>query len=125
MLIGTFVKLEFERPETLVVNALVDSFCIHALNLNQFFQQDGGSDILRAGAFTNDAYAPLPSDARRNKLMRAMQQRVSPLGRSLMAARRVRSTERREAFIILTAEVERFTRHLHPSLRRAWKYCPD
>jgi hypothetical protein len=125
MLIGTFVKLEFERVETMVANALVDSFCIHALNLNQFFQQDGGPDTLRAGDFTDNAYAPRPYDARRKKLMRAVQQRVTPVSRSLIAAGRVGSSERREAFIMLTAEVERFTRHLHPSLRGAWKYCPE
>lgn len=71
MLFGTFEHLQNPAPNIVVANALMESFCMHARALLDFFDNTQG---LQAREFAETTYSPLPkgqlgiSDALTEKL---------------------------------------------------------
>ena len=132
MLVYTFEKLLL--VEHLVesslqagqVNALIEAFCIHARNLDEFFQGSGRGDTLMAETFAASEYTPLMSDRERKDLVRKINKQISHLTeqRTSEAEEKIGTADRAKLFYILIAEADNFTRHLQPHLRRAWKYAP-
>jgi hypothetical protein len=60
MLIHTYSRLTGGSLVSFDVNALIEAFCVHARNLNEFFQSSGTwPDSLHAKSFTTD-YKPGP-----------------------------------------------------------------
>ena len=132
MLVYTFDKLLL--VEQLVerslqpgqVNALIEAFCIHARNLDEFFQGSGRGDTLKAELFADGEYAPLTNDKERKDLVRKINKQISHLTeqRTSEIKEKIGTADRAKLFYILIAEADNFTRHLQPHLRRAWKYAP-
>ena len=61
------------------VNALIEAFCIHARNLDEFFQGSGRGDTLKAETFADNEYTPLASDKDRKELVRKINKQISHL----------------------------------------------
>jgi hypothetical protein len=52
-------------------NALIESFCIHARNLNEFFLENGKDDTLKASSFATTDYR-LPDNGLERRTLFAM-----------------------------------------------------
>jgi polyphosphate kinase len=132
MLVYTFDKLLLvEQPverslQAGQVNALIEVFCIHARNLDEFFQGSGRGDTLKAETFADGEYTPLMSDKERKNLVRKINKQISHLTeqRTSEAKEKIGTADRAKLLYILIAEADNFTQHLQPHLRRAWKYAP-
>jgi hypothetical protein len=121
MLIRTHGLLIGIGLEPAVGNALIESFCVHARNLDEFFQSTGNwPDSLKASSFTTD-YKPGPSLPK--ALKTRMNQQITHLswGRAHDPNKLVNATERHQMFLMLVAEAVHFGEHLKPEFR-GWKY---
>jgi hypothetical protein len=123
MLIRTHGLLIATGLERTVANALIESFCIHARNLDEFFQSSGGRrpDTLKASSFTTN-YVPLRSLPK--ALKTRINQQITHLssGRTHNPHELVNQTDRHQMFIMLVSEAVHFGEHLKPEFR-GWKYC--
>jgi hypothetical protein len=132
MLIYTFDKLllvEQLVPRTFQagqVNALIETFCLHARKLNEFFQSSGRDDTLKAATFADSRFRQRPNDKERKDLIIKINKQISHLTehRTSVAAEKIGSADRAKLYSILIAEADNFTRHLQPHLSHAWKYVP-
>ena len=131
MLIYTFDKLLLVEPlvgpryQAGQVNALIEAFCFHARNLDEFFQ-GSRRDALKAVNFADGEYQPRPNDKERKDLMSKVRKQIAHLTeqRTSEAMEKIGTVERTKVFYTLIAEADNFTRHLQPQLRHAWKYAP-
>ena len=132
MLIYTFDKLLLVEPlvprslQAGQVNALMEVFCIHARNLDEFFQGSGRPGTLQAKTFADSRYKPRPNDKERKNLISKINKQISHLTeqRTSVAEEKISTPDRARLYSILIAEVDNFTRHLQPHLRPAWKCVP-
>jgi hypothetical protein len=130
MLVYTFDKLLLVEPlvtrsfQAGQVNALIEAFCIHARNLDEFFQCSGQGNTLKAATFADSRYKPRPNDKERKNLLSKISRQISRLTeqRTSVADEKISSADRAMLYSILIAEADNFTRHLQPHLRPAWKY---
>jgi hypothetical protein len=106
--------------------ALIEAFCIHARNLDEFFQGSRRPDTLKAKAFADGEYKPLPSDKERKHLLAKINKQIAHLTeqRTSVAAEKIGDRDRLMLHSILIAEADNFTRHLQQDLRPDWKYVP-
>jgi polyphosphate kinase len=114
-------SLRFTRKEWFEV------FCIHARNLDEFFQGSRRADSLKAKTFADGKYKPLPRDKERKDLIAKINKQIAHLTeqRTSMAAEKIGPAERARLHSILIAEADSFTRHLLPKLRLDWEYVPS
>jgi hypothetical protein len=105
-------------------NALIEAFCIHARNLNEFFvEQSSHRDILKASSFADSNYKRPRTTKRRRALFAKINKQISHLTNKRTSAARYKIDDKqREAmFTLLYADLKRFDLHLKPKLRRKWK----
>lgn len=115
LLVEQLVRRSFQAGQ---VNALIVTFCIHARNLDEFFQGAGRADTLKAETFADSEYTPLESDKERKDLVRKINKQISRLTeqRTSEAKEQIATADRAKLFYILIAEADNFTRHLQPYL---------
>jgi hypothetical protein len=108
-------------------NALMEAFCVHARNLDEFFQAAGKDNTLKAKKFTGSHYKPIPSDDERKRLIKKIQRPIAYLSkkRTAVPMEKIDFEDRAKLFSILIREVDNFTRFLKPELRLAWEYPPS
>lgn len=119
------VKYEFEmlrdtyaqigsHNDPIIANALIESFCVHARGLFEFFQKTNG-----ARKYADAAYTPFAGgdETRRGQLTRKLNNQVSHVmdGRTADPSLKIGDTERAEMFALLSAEYANFTAHLLPA----------
>ena len=123
LLVEQLVERRFQAGQ---VDALIEAFCIHARNLDEFFQGSGRADTLNAKTFANSRYMPRPNDKERKNLISRINKQISHLTeqRTSVAEEKVGPADRAKLYSILITESDNFTRHLQPHLRSAWKYVP-
>jgi polyphosphate kinase len=123
LLVERLVERSFQAGQ---VNALIEAFCVHARNLDEFFQGSGRADTLKAQTFADSRYKPRPNDKERKDIMRKINKQISHLTeqRTSVVEEKFGPADRAKLYSILIAEADNFTRHLQPDLRRAWKYVP-
>jgi hypothetical protein len=132
MLVYTFDKLLLVEPlvprsfQAGQVNALIEAFCIHARNLDEFFQGSGRGDTFKAATFADSRYKPRLHNKERKNLISRINKQISHLTeqRTSVADEKIGSGDRARLYSILIAEADNFTRHLQPHLRPAWRYVP-
>ena len=131
MLIYAFDKLLLVEPlvgrsfQAGQVNALIEAFCLHARNLDEFFQGSGRGDTLKAATFADSDYKPCPNDKERKDLISKIRKQVSHLTEQRTSVEeKFGPADRAKLYSILISEADNFTRHLQPHLRRSWKYAP-
>jgi hypothetical protein len=121
LLVEQLVPRSFQAGQ---VNALIEAFCLHARNLNEFFQGSGRDDTLKAATFADNRYKPRPSDKERKALISKINRQISHLTeqRTSVGEEKISSADRARLYSVLIAEADNFTRHLQPHLRSAWRY---
>src|SRR5215471_16068857 len=121
LLVEQLVPRSFQAGQ---VNALIEAFCLHARNLNEFFQGSGRDDTLKAATFADNRYKPRPSDKERKALISKFNRQISHLTeqRTSVGEQKISSADRARLYSVLIAEADNFTRHLQPHLRSAWRY---
>jgi hypothetical protein len=104
------------------INVLIEAFCIHARNLDEFFQGTGDRDTLRARKFADSFYRPLPRDDERKRIIKKIHKQIAHLSkkRTSAPAEKIDIEDRAQLSSILAAEADNFTRHLLPELQPAW-----
>jgi hypothetical protein len=113
-----------EIKDRVVINALIESFCTHARNLNEFFlERSGWRDSLKASAFTDVAYKPPRRTKRRIALFDKINQQITHLTvkRTSNVRQKIGPRYRDEMYKTLYADLLKFNRHLRPRLRRKWR----
>jgi hypothetical protein len=73
LLVEPLVPRNFQAGQ---VNTLIEAFCTHARNLDEFFQGSGRGDTLTAVTFADSWYKPCPND---KELLGKIRKQVSHL----------------------------------------------
>ena len=105
-------------------NALIESFCVHARNLNEFFlEYSNRPDTLKASSFTDDGYKLPRRTKKRRALFIKIDKQIAHLTkqRTAMARRKIGDPQRELMFAFLYDDLRNFDRHLKRALRRKWK----
>lgn len=115
------------RVDRRIINALVEAFCIHARNLDEFFQGTGLTDTLSSDTFADDQYRPRLSDEERKRLKTIINRHITPLTehRTSEPRENIGSEDRTRLYGLLVDEADHFTRHLLRELQPAWDYVPS
>jgi hypothetical protein len=119
MLAETHKRLLAGKGDAVLENALIESFCTHARNLNEFFLEVGLGDTLKASDFTLGDYKwPSDSDKRR-ALITTINKQLPHLNdqRTLVAQEKIGEQDRTAVYELLVADFKNFTHHLKPELR--------
>ena len=109
--------------DTALNNALIESFCIHARNLDEFFQ--GSSrfpDTLRAGDFAIESYRYLTNGPIRRGLVNKIKKQIAHITDDRVGADKIDDADRRLLLVVLLAELQNFSIHLKPGLQEVWPY---
>lgn len=122
MLAGTFAKLEQGAADTIVRNALIESFCIHARSLIDFFNNEQG---VHASVFTADSYVPFSQGKIRSVLSEKLNTQIAhlTLRRTSDSARKIDDVARRELLDGLASALRDFTQHLKPEYAALWNHA--
>jgi hypothetical protein len=124
MLGATLEKLKTGGlPDRKTANALIESFCIHARNLNEFFLENGKEDTLKASSFATSDYRRPDNPEDRRTLFANINKQISHLteARTTVEKDMIGDEQREAMFALLYADLWNFHRHLKPELRPAWK----
>jgi len=125
MLGSTLKKLNSrDFPDIKTANALIESFCIHARNLNEFFLENGRDDTLKASSFATSDYKTPENTAERRELFAKINKQISHLTEAratTVEAEKIGTPERNAMYALLYDDLDNFDRHLNPELRPAWK----
>lgn len=112
MLRGTYACIGHIN-ERVVAFALIESFCIHARGLIEFFEDRRG-----ARKYTDTAYVPFSggNKTRRTQLKRKLNNQVAHVmeGRTSDQAQKVGPADQSELLALLDAELLHFRAHLLP-----------
>jgi hypothetical protein len=110
--------------DNVITNALTESFCLHARNLDEvFLETNNRSDTLTASSFTTSDYLPPDSPDDRRALFKKINKQISHLTteRTSVPEEKIGQAEREEMYGWIYALLEYFDDHLRPELRRVWK----
>lgn len=114
MLNGTFNRIGHFDTDAVVANALIESFCVHARALFEFFDKTRG-----ARKFTITTYKPFDGGdpVRREALTRKLNNQVSHVmdSRTAVASEKIGPADRAEMHSLLNAEFKKFEAGLSPA----------
>jgi hypothetical protein len=119
MLVGTRECIHAGEAETIKYNALVESFCIHARLLIDFFENrrvDG------AGTFAEPTYIAFEDGRLADSLLKKISTQVGHLSlkRTVDPSKMIDHATLEQIFLRLAAEIANFRRHLKPEYRSLW-----
>jgi hypothetical protein len=119
MLAETHQRLLAAIGDTVIQNALIEAFCTHARNLNEFFLEVGWDDALRASDFTVGDYKWPQNTEERKELIAKINKQISHLTdhRTLTAQEKIGERDRTALYELLVADFKNFTQHLRSELR--------
>jgi hypothetical protein len=122
MLFATFELLRLPASNVVVGNALIESFCMHARALIDFFDNTQG---LEAREFTDAAYRPLPKDQLgiSDTLINKLNTQIAHLTKKRVDAPslKIGVTDRQNLRDGLLRALRHFEQHLLPSHRGQWQ----
>jgi hypothetical protein len=100
------------HPDGTIKNALIESFCIHARALVEFFEKDDG-----ARKYTDNGYSPGWDKTRIAHLVRTLNHQVALLlyGRTADPSQKLNRADQAELKTVLLDELTRFKAHLLPA----------
>jgi hypothetical protein len=120
MLITTFARLEQGGTgDQILNNALIESFCIHARGLIDFFNGAKGSPVQ---SFVDGNYVAFPRGQPRGDLIKKINTQIAHLTSDRRSRDKIDVADRRELLVVLRAEVQNFSRHLKPEFSSGWKW---
>jgi hypothetical protein len=111
MLLATFIRLLVPVPDTAVSNALIESFCIHARNLDDFFRGRRGA---KAETYATASYRAYIGGGISNDLDKKVNTQIAHLteARTSDPAEKIGPQDRLDLVKTLLAEVHNFAQHL-------------
>src|SRR5271169_1231212 len=115
MLISTFALLETGVPDQRFINALIESFSVHARNLCDFFYQRTSNtrqSDAKSANFVVDSYVNFANGAPRSDLTDKFDKQIAHISYLRIGAAKIDPADRREVFLALMAEIQNFARHL-------------
>ncbi|HET9935944.1 MAG TPA: hypothetical protein VFQ29_05750 [Methyloceanibacter sp.] len=124
MLHETRKALNGERvSDQIITNALMESFCGHARNLNEFFVEVLRDDTLKASSFATADYGRPMNSADRQTLFKKINKQISHLTieRTSVPEEKIGSADREQMYGWIYALLEHFAKHVRPELRSSWK----
>jgi hypothetical protein len=115
MLKSTFALLQNGADSQVIANALIESFCLHARILVDFFKGHGGA----AAAEFADGYEPFKGGNIRAELITKLNTQIAHLTyqRTAVDAQKIETSDRAELFSALTREIEFFCTRVKPEFR--------
>jgi hypothetical protein len=119
MLGETYTRLLVQVPDKVIANALVESFCIHARILIEFFSKARG-----ANTYTTKKYVVTKRYEKLNRQINNQIAHILDEGRSVHALKKIGPVERQELFELLRDDIEVFKQNLAP-LYKGYKALPD
>ena len=122
MLIRTFALLEAGVPDQRLVNALIESFSVHARILCDFFSSAKRTYETDAKSidFVDEGYISFANGVPRKALTDKFDKQIAHVSYSRIGAEKIGQEDRREVFLVLAAEIQNFARHLKPELRASY-----
>jgi hypothetical protein len=104
-------------------NAFIETFCLHARNLIEFFERRGDYG---PHSFTDAAKFNLNSGVLSVRTLRRINQQISHLNkrRTDDARQKINGDRLNEMHRAIEAEIERFVQHLKPEWQGMWKARP-
>ena len=110
MLLATFNQLKRPR-DPVTANALIDSFCIHARNLDDFFLGRRGA---KATTYAKPSYTPYIDGGISEKLDKKLNTQIAHLtdARTSDPTKKIDPKDRLDLVRTLLAEVHNFAKHL-------------
>jgi hypothetical protein len=111
MLLATFVWLQTPLSDTVLVNALIESFCIHARNLDDFFLGRRGA---KAQTYATSTYVPYAAGRISSALDKKLNTQIAHLtdARTSDPAQKIGPKDRFDLVATLLAEVHNFAKNL-------------
>lgn len=121
MLFGTYERLEVPSSDLVCGNALIESFCLHARQLLDFFNNEQG---LRANEFTTAQYVPLTSAVVgvSETLAQKLNTQIAHLTkkRVSVSTEKIGADDRDQLRSGLERALRHFEAHLRPPFRDQW-----
>jgi len=111
MLLATFVRLLAPVSDPVVANALIESFCIHGRNLDDFFLGRRGA---KAEMYANASYTPYIGGRISETLDKKLNTQIAHLSsaRTSDPTQKINPKDRLELLRTLLTEVHNFAKHL-------------
>jgi hypothetical protein len=123
MLRATFKYLQLDHGEV-IDNALINSFCVHARNLIDFFAgTKEAQDRSIAKTFTDPAYNPFKGhDVRREPIYGKLNKQITHLayGRATADSEKIGPKDWEALLRLINEEADNFVSHLKPVYKRLW-----
>lgn len=121
MLSGTYQRLKKPIEDHVVGNSLIESFCLHARSLLDFFNNEQG---LHASEFTSEKFSALNPEALGipNSVCRKLNTQIAHLTKKRVAdaKEKIGPEHREQLFQGLTKAIHSFEEHLLPPHRERW-----
>jgi hypothetical protein len=115
MLAETHARLKARTyDDPVVVNALIESFCIHARGLIDFFN---GRKGVKASSFTEPTYKPFPNGQISSGLIQKLNTQIVHLTLKRTTTDKIDDDDRDELLVGITAELNNFVKHLTKEYR--------
>lgn len=115
MLQGTYLALENGGHDTFIANALIESFCIHARQLIEFFSNQQGR---RAKEFTGGTYAAAHLGSLGDTATKLNTQIAHLTGqRTTDGTKKIGAADRRKLLTALEREAQNFAARLAPAFQ--------
>ena len=124
MLMGTRECIYAGEAETIKHNALVESFCIHARLLIDFFE---GHKPASAETFAEPTYVAFKEGPLAHSIVKRINAQIAHLSlrRTVDPSRKLDHATLEQIFLRLTMEIANFRRHLKPEYRSLWPTSLD
>lgn len=119
MLGETYSRLRQPQTDQVVVNALIESFCIHARLLLEFFGSEGHPEAVKAREFTGGEYQPAYMAAVSKTLRKKLHQQIAHLSESRtdLSDEKIGATDRTLLHTVLLQEFVHFSSMLLPEFK--------
>lgn len=112
-------------PPNMIANAMMESFCLHARNLNEFFlEKSNRADTLKASCFATSNYRRPENPKDRGALFQKINEQISHLTaeRTSIPEQKIGPADREEMYGWIYALLDYFGKHVRPELQSAWKF---
>ena len=106
-----------------IANALMESFCLHARNLNEFFLEVIRPDTLKASDFATSDYRRPENHEDRRALFQKINKQVHHMTteRTSVPEDKIGPADREEMYSWVHAFLRHFAKYIRPELHRVWK----
>jgi hypothetical protein len=121
------LALNSSGVETVGENALIESFCIHARNLLDFFdkKRSPSDGYVAARHFANSEYSPFQAGRPPNALRGKLSKQVARVTYDRSLDEQLRGPEIEQLCLLIEQEIVNFSKHLKRTYRTDWFTKPE